>query len=230
MSKETPILFTGGMVRAILDGRKTQTRRIVKLPKDRGTWEQSLFEGSQCVDSKGRPGRDMVCISNTTTGKTIACPYGQPGEYLWVRETWAIGFSTDNAWHATDDRIKSIAEPQRYSRRYAADGTKGFWGKWRPSIFMPRWACRLRLELTDVRVERLQEITEADAIAEGVQPLKKTAPHCRQFYKSYRLSGDGTFCERTAMDSYRTLWESINGEGSWAANPWVWVLTFRRAA
>ena len=195
MPDKHPILFTPENVRAILEGRKTQTRRLVKLT-DAGR-----------IKKPGSPKNWHPDDANAVQ----ACPYGMRGDRLWVRETWAIGVSTGNSWHSEDGRIKSIAEPHRYSRRYAADGTEGFCGKWRPSIFMPRWACRLVLELTEVRVERLQECSEADAIAEGVKPCGHSSFHV-----------DEHTC------SYKKLWESINGDGSWAKNPWVWVLTFKR--
>lgn len=204
MPRAHPILFTPENVRAILDGRKTQTRRLNGLKKFNEQPDRWRLEGNTFAFDGGF---DYVPLPK--------CPYGQPGDRLWVRETWAIGLSTGNSWHSEDDRIKSIAEPQRYSRRYAADGTQGFWGKWRPSIFMPRWACRLWLELTEVRVERLQECSEEDAIAEGVTVG--------------RIVGSEEF-SISAVAAYQELWGSINGEDSWAANPWVWVLTFRKVS
>lgn len=225
--KESPILFTGEMVRAILDGRKTQTRRILKVqplpPVTRWIMHDHWWVPKGVNDAV-----QQQFIS--TWPNALKCFYGQPCDRLWVRETWAIGVSTDNSWHSENGRIKSIAEPQRYARRYAADGTEGFYGKWRPSIFMPKWACRLWLELTDVRVERLQEITEADAIAEGV----KVCPNMngREGTTGYVWPGSpydlSGLCHSSAITAFSQGWESINGADSWADNPWVWVLTFRR--
>lgn len=228
MPKETPTLFTGEMVRAILDGRKAQTRRMIKSPSRKHDHFTLVDYGDGLWPYLSDDGESSITDDGNETA--IECPYGKPGDRLWVRETWAIGVSTGNSWHSENGRIKSIAEPQRYARRYAADGTEGFYGKWRPSIFMPKWACRLWLELTDVRVERLQEVTEADAIAEGV----KVCPNMngREGTTGYVWPGSpydlSGLCHSSAITAFSQGFESINGADSWAANPWVWVLTFRR--
>ena len=139
--KERPILFSGPMVRAILDGRKTMTRRIVKQQADNGGYCQSLD-----------PDKGVWLVHN---GGSIRCPYGQPGDRLWVRETWS-------AWTGG---MTSCGEERAPQIEYKA--TSQSEGPWRPSIFMPRWASRILLEITDVRVERLNDISEEDAIAEG---------------------------------------------------------------
>lgn len=198
--KERPILMSGPMVRAILDGRKTQTRRVVK-PQPTFVNAEALYVIQEFPDEPHRE---------------IDCPYGKVGDRLWVKETFCTPFT-----------IGAPGQGQKIRFR-ASHVEDGFTYKWRPSIFMPRWASRITLEIVSVRVERLQHISEEDAIAEGVEPLRKLAPQMPHHWKSYRLSGDGTFCEATAWDSYRTLWESINGNGSWAANPWVWVVEFKR--
>lgn len=166
------------MVRAILAGRKTQTRRIVK-PLHMAT-----------VDAEQFPILAM-------------CPHGRPGDRLWVKETWG----------ALPHMMGGV---QRETLRYRADGEyqneRGTW-RWRPSIHMPRWASRITLEITDVRVERLQDISEADAKAEGVS-MPDGTPTPPDFW-SYQ-------------QEFRHLWEQINGPGSWDANPFVWVVTFRR--
>lgn len=166
------------MVQAILAGRKTQTRRILK--------QQDI----RIHSIEGWPA--------SSTGE-VKCPYGQVGDVLWVRETWDFG----------------------YPYAYKADGALPI-TKWRPSIHMPKAACRLFLRITNVRVERLQDISEEDAIAEGVSRYPKSPIYG---YKNY-LHED-MYC-LTAVDSFRTLWHSINGEQSWNDNPWVWVVEFER--
>lgn len=244
--RERPILFSGPMVRAILDGRKTQTRRAVK-PQ----WSADVDEVSE------RPALDRVlkCMVSGHSGEwgddhgldeVRRCPYGQPGDRLWVRETFAYVRHSQNYESGGDDCFfewdteiygPKIAEHlngnPRYSSFsaalcYAADGedenpaelypSTNLDGKvvrpaeirWQPSIFMPRWASRITLEITAVRVERLQEISETDAVAEGV----------------LGRGGD----KSRARTEFMMLWRSINGPRSWDANPWVWVVEFRRVA
>jgi hypothetical protein len=191
--KERPILFSAPMVRALLEGRKTQTRRIMKpQPED----------GTDCPYHMGA-GQDR---------KARVCPYGQPGDRLWVRETFAYHVQAIGAKRDEDGPFV-----------YKADGTEQcrLDDKWKPSIFMPRWASRILLEIIAVRVERLQDISEEDARSEGVanggclncgcdEPCGCTSPH------------------PDARDSFISLWESINGAGSWDANPFVWILEFQR--
>lgn len=189
--KERPILFSGAMVRALLAGTKTQTRRVVKpLPITLNRDTNSLE-----VDDEN--------IANGRFAKQVPCPYGQTGDRLWVRETWAYGI---HAMAAKRDENGPFV--------YAAEGTTQgrLCDRWRPSIYMPRWASRITLEITDVRVERLQDISPDDCIAEGAWPI------------AHRELGRG----HEAVATYQTLWESINGPGSWDANPWVWVVEFRR--
>jgi hypothetical protein len=176
--KERPILFSTEMVKAILEGRKTQTRRIVKKqPHGAGEWARQLASW---------------LFPNVNPYIKLKCPYGQPGDRLWVRETFLI----EHSCHKNFYEYRAD-----YSDTIALDVI------WRPSIFMPREACRLMLEVTDVRVERLQDITEEDAIAEGTVRIHR--------YK-------------TMVWEYETLWESINGKGSWDKNPWVWVIEFKK--
>lgn len=204
---ERPILFSGPMVRALLDGRKTQTRRIVKgltiaadrvHPNDGGSLGARVFTDGEAVQQ-------------------VRCPYGVPGDTLWGRETHAI-YNTHGQHRADGLRWGPWGG---LPTMISDDGTKiayfreGFDrcdpGRWRPSIHMPRWASRLTLAITEVRVERLQDISEADAEAEGVQ-IPALVPILGAFWSS--------------RDGYARLWESINGKGSWAANPWVWAVTF----
>jgi hypothetical protein len=209
--KERPILFQGAMVRAILSGAKTQTRRAIKLQTGRTFDEHALVGAIQEL----RPVYDSV--AKTTVGHRAAlirCPYGRPGDRLWVRETaliWAsnreVAYADDHEWNGIKRDMWNIAaqkqaDPERWP------GINNW--KATPSIHMPRWASRITLEITDVRVERLQDISEADAIAEGAEPIL--------------VPPDGGSCPH--VEGYRTLWESINGEGSWDANPWVWVVEF----
>jgi hypothetical protein len=187
--KERPILFSAPMVRALLAGTKTQTRR--ELAPD-------LF-----VSGGGAVVR-MVSVGPATTGiQEVRCPYG--GSRLWVRETWA-------APH-TYDHLPPRLIPQDARIHYAATEERGGL-LWRPSIHMPRWASRITLEVTGVRVERLQDISIADAMAEGVVEtnanLRGLEPCMEWRY------------------AYEDLWRQINGPDSWDANPWVWVIEFRR--
>lgn len=191
---ERPILFSAPMVRAILDGTKTQTRRVVKgVPAD------LIFTGAM-MKSEG-----WVDFGGRDEHKRIHCPYGQPGDRLWVRET----FSGPHCMEASEGCAS--VPPSKWARSsrlwYWADGNPadGDWTRPRPSIHMPRWASRITLEVTGVRVERLHDITEADAVAEGA-------------------STPGPFAVHHFMD----LWTSINGAESWNANPWVWVVEFKR--
>ncbi|GIK74431.1 MAG: hypothetical protein BroJett021_34190 [Chloroflexota bacterium] len=189
--KARSILFSGAMVRAILDGVKTQTRRIVKPP-------------SKIVPEWPFP--------------ITPCPYGQAGDRLWVRETW---------WQDRRDQLVAVMDVDGYTiDKHQASNATGchvgdmaglranqFWRK-RPSIHMPRWASRITLEIVAIRVERLQDISEADAIAEGIEPM---------------FLGETPDMKRLgARVQFKELWERINGPGSWAANPWVWVIEFRR--
>lgn len=194
--KERPILFSAPMVQAILAGTKTQTRRIVKPQPD--AW----CGGTLCVQftpDDQRLGR---------LGKPILCPYGVPGDRLWVRETWAVSHVID---HLKPREIQKGAGIVYYT---ATENTGGMMQ--RPSIFMPRWASRITLEITDVRVERLQEISEEDALAEGAKPYLLPVHPARE---SLRY-----------VEGFAQLWEQINGPGSWDANPWVWAINFRRTS
>lgn len=229
--RERPILFNGAMVRAILDGRKTQTRRAVKLPwapASLGEWEAGTISADPAANSTGLPIPLQGCIWHTRTGKSLMCPHGQSGDRLWVRETWGYRGS---CWSTESPDEKAVdihyqADDGRASYNRAVDDHSGlpkqraprpdedyiedyyngyldrYWKQWRPSIHMPRWACRLVLEITDVRVERLQAISEADAVAEGV-------------------STPGPFAAHHFMD----VWKATGGD--WAGNPWVWVIGFQ---
>jgi len=211
--KERPILFSAPMVRAILDGSKTQTRRVVKQDRD------------GLLDCRPTPAWDAFW-------KCVACPYGQPGDRLWVRETWNV---THHSQLAPGENIAKSAEDCVRDNNgfmpscaegvvYAADGVTSHpvhgKARWRPSIHMPRWASRILLEIVSVRVERLQDISEDDARAEGIEYSERFGGYCVGMAEHYN-SHDPRL-------SYASLWESINGPDSWSANPWVWVIAFRR--
>ncbi|WP_454056073.1 hypothetical protein [Cupriavidus sp. Marseille-Q8015] len=230
--KERPILFSVPMVRAILGGRKTQTRRAVKLPHDNplGTWEPMTIggpNGGRTADGRTIPLQGGIW--HTRTGECLASPYGQPGDRLYVREAWR---STKELDPHSGGRIEVMCLDAGYSIpwapiRYEADGERRNWqhtgtpphggppepGRYRHARFMPRWASRILLEITGVRVERLNDCSEADAEAEGIAFLREVP------------DADETL---TARQLYECLWDSINGTGAWAANPWVWVVEFRR--
>ncbi len=224
--KERPILFSAPMVRAILVGRKTQTRRVVKLvdtlPDGRGLKAIKKPASLTClplVDGKfqyspygGAPYEPYPSVSEF-------CPYGERGDRLWVRE---------NGWERPDRTRKQMREGADTwaPYYYDADGIcvadiDGFGFKRRPSIHMPRWASRITLEITAVRVERLQDISEEDAEAEGVY----------EYIGEPQVECDGQvlhFPDASFVRGYLSVWQSIYGSGSWDANPWVWVLEFRK--
>ncbi len=208
--KERPILFSGPMVRAILEGRKTMTRRMVKFV-NQANLSKFMSHGVSRVSWCDKPGEPMAMDE---TDFLTWCPYGVPGDRLWVRETFAEVGCT--GWPIN-----------KFEYAYRADFTNGNWEgyadmcfeKWKPSIFMPRAASRILLEVTDVRVERLQDITEADAKAEGVEPDDEQG-----YWKGYLHPG----VHNSAKKSFSGLWRSINGYESWDQNPWVWVVEFRK--
>lgn len=218
MSTERPILFSAPMVRAILAGTKTQTRRVVK---------------GQALEWL-RP--DGFTPEFTAAPENGLCPYGQPGDRLWLRETWQYADWTDDGepWirYCADDGRQICANvPDEWADRLMDTWAELSTGmnigepaadrKWRPAIHMPRWASRITLEITGVRVERLQDISEADALAEGIVQLKDGG---------YGLPAGEHYHSADPRQSYLSLWDAINGPGSVEANPWVWVVEFKRAA
>lgn len=206
-----PILFKSEMVRAILDGKKTQTRRVIKP-------QPEIIKGNPNI------------LSNTAQGilKT-RCPYGYPGDNLWVRETWRplegyedikpsdipegepIVYLRDCLQHPEKYPIYN----QPYEKTYDCS-------PWKPSIFMPRWASRIDLSTKDIRVEKVQDISEEDAIAEGIDKSGT-------FWKDYRKGGMKQVMLQDPIDSFRTLWNLINEKRGfgWDVNPWVWVINFK---
>lgn len=216
--KERGLIFGAPMVRALLADRKTQTRRILKLPPavvKRGIhprmdeWMPNRYTkgsgqyagGNPDFTGDQPPGLLVTCLDGTC--QRVPCPYGFPGDKLYVRETWASRLDRDDTKPrdllADRDSVYFWADPQTCNT-----GCGGGAGKKRPGIFLPRWASRLTLEVTEVRVQHLQSLNEEDAVAEG-------------------WDGDGC-----PIPWYSELWTQINGPGSWEANPFVWALSFRR--
>ncbi|WP_313316446.1 hypothetical protein [Pseudomonas sp.] len=231
-AKERPILFSGPMVRAIIAGRKTVTRREIK-PRMRSADTQ--FELHQQPDGSWRPLHtfDESCMDAKGTEHPIVCPYGQVGDRLWVREAWAqinVAQAPGESWVVYRE----------------CDNRTDYGGPWKPSIHMRRLDSRILLEVTDVRVERLQEISDDQAKAEGMvytdfgmqeRPGKVSLDGGKTFHpvKPQQApgwhAGDATHpdqCLDRARWAFANLWEKINGEYSWDANPWVWVVEFKR--
>ena len=209
--KERGIIFNSEMVRAILDGRKTQTRRIVKnVMPDNGMWLKK--------PTKTRSGTTTHVLD---APKYNLCPLGKAGDHLWVRETWMPDAPRDGTWGdvefygCKDSQLSMIPEHFRKSEycihRASWDGDELV--GWTPSIHMPRWASRITLEITDVRVERLNDISNDDAKSEGCW---------------YGRGGGTPDKALTPSDQFPTLWEEIYGDGSWSSNPWLWVIEFKR--
>lgn len=260
--KERPILFSAPMVRALLAGTKTQTRRIMKpqpVSNHRGQFNFSTFTDDEGIETYWQ---------NYPLWGPVRSPYGQPGDRLWVRESWRIGAWNENDGSVALDYMADNASPRGWitiPEHADPDGEifRNLWiqssndaenagvkcdeagqYRWqpgespcrrRPSIHMPRWASRILLEITAVRVERLQDISGSDAAAEGVR-----VPCDEQGRPLLRLTGriaPSKFCTKRPPDwdandylrfEYAELWETINGTGSWDANPFVWVIEFKQ--
>lgn len=224
--KERGMIFNDEMVRAILEGRKTQTRRIMK--------NQPAEVGPEAPVMVRKIGAGFQWCGADGVSSVFNCPFGIVGDRIWVRETWAILGNEDGCSVDWNDNLcrgdeKSAARIYRASCEQKP-GDYGLWsipddadwkphtvnekfdGGWRPSIHMPRWASRILLEITDVRVERLRDMSEADAKAEGASPAmyKITPPEA-----VYRVG-------------FGDIWRSIYGQDNWLSNPWVWVIEFKR--
>ena len=208
-----PIIFSAPMVRAILDGRKTMTRRVVKpQPPARGVGMRD-HKMALSTDDEG----ENLHVYSQSAGSgswTARCPYGQPGDRLWVRETFALRQDcepdTDKARHYAMYRADGgdAADPMNWH---------DYGGKWKPSIFMPRWASRITLEVTGVRVEMLQAISQSNVFAEGLHNAQQSEIEMRV---GHTLS---------AQQCYFELWDQINAKRApWASNPWVFVIEFKR--
>lgn len=230
--KQRPMLFTGPMVRATLDGRKGQTRRIMNPqpegePRPLEQWSHGIARacGKSPTDDEIKQhveklrGRVFPFTTGYSDGLvSYPCPYGRPGDQLWIRETWGAHFMYDDVkpseiYHEDGDSLwcRATSDDKPISGRCVGSQR----GKWRPSIFMPRWASRILLEITDIRVERLQAISQDDCRAEGCPGGHDSIP-------DYGYSA-------TPREHFEWIWESINGKGSfYAANPFVWVIEFKR--
>ena len=222
--KERPILFSGPMVRAIREGRKTQTRRVLKPhPVSMGvssyggerqgyTWKPESLNRSWNEDD-ANPYRGA---SLATAALACECPHGKPGDRLWVRETFCDLNTTE--WGRPCLAFAADCKDDPHSERLRQE----YGYRWTPSIFMPRWASRLTLEVVSVKVERLQGISRADAVAEGIYLNEN------DFWTAGKMGPGkvlaGLDCPEAA---YGRLWEFINGPGSWLVNPWVWVVEFK---
>lgn len=211
---ERPILFSGPMVRAILEGRKTATRRIVEPqpPADCQAWAGWILDSTVGKDVGKASWHDQTGPLAFKTHH-VRCPYGHPGDLLWVRETFRGAAGYDGQ------------PPSQWGNKpiwYEADGepSEEWWHlsvKSKPSIHMPRWASRINLEVTGIRVEKLKAITPADILLEGIRTSKGTVI--------------GDICAHDPDElqfQFANLWENINGPGSWDANPWVFAVNFRR--
>ncbi len=213
--KEHPILFNGEMVRAVLEGRKTQTRRVVKNAVGDAIVKNGIFYPL--------PTCERIRLVHWTGMQSLlkTCPYGQPGDWLWVRETWCSCGLTDREgliYRATDGMD-------------ADDFDSG--NRWCPSIHMPRWASRITLDVIGVRVERVQDITETDAKAEGVKWVQGSVT-AQPYYEVWHGGKPGSahckcYCNVDARPVFRRLWDSINASRGygWDANPFVWVVEFK---
>jgi len=259
--RERGILFSGPMVRAILAGRKTQTRRTFKRPRHMpvvGTMKYDPMEHTSwhragdgtwvgvepaATTPESRAEADAFVLQTYPSGG-VRCPYGAPGDRLWVREAWQQVFaSVDPESNIVDDvtAFQTLNPSYRGALAYAANvgwedtvEERGF--PWRPSLLMPRWASRLTLAVESIRVERAQAISDADVEAEGMNEeavealwaaatLKRRAelwPFARE-----ALADRGPLTDWRAIDLWRAGWTLINGRASWDANPWVWVVGFK---
>lgn len=229
---ERSILFSTPMVRAILAGTKTQTRRIVKH-RITGPNPPGAFYDWRDAHTNKWLGAHGGVMAFAKCNAAALCPYGKPGDLLWVRESFAI---VPRTAYARSDGVRQTLRPDdgEDAAIYRADWVRSAGGlRWRPSIHMPRWASRITLEITDVRVERLQAIGRDDAIAEGVEwnrcPTHQTQRSMEAQIAANRIGMAAHWeGEIDYVGGYRWLWESIHGENAWVLNPWVWVIEFRR--
>lgn len=246
--KERPILFSSAMVRAILEGRKTQTRRVIN-PQPRSTCCTGgvIDKPISPTDIWHLAGYENTWgFRSSSTGVALSgawkCHYGQPGDRLWVRETyriasinartasqfWTIQFKEGFGVLPHPQPERELFLPLVERDEFTESNTGIDFGKWRPSIHMPRWASRITLEVVSVRVERLQDISDDDAVAEGVKDLC----HCGDYVQDHGYhSGHGAVSmPGYARDEFSGLWDSINAKRgySWESNPWVWVIEFKR--
>lgn len=211
--KERGMIFNAEMVRAILDGRKTQTRHIMKLqPETPGAGLRYITESHK----KSEVGKYFWCISDAlgmrARSAVFTCPFGAVGDRIWVRETFRVhSRATDVATLVYRASVRNSWTEQTHRVPVAVCNKPATPEKWTPSIHMPRWASRILLEITDVRVERLRDLSEEDAKSEGITP-----------------SAGGVLPGWEYRINFRDLWMDIYGTDNWEANPWVWVIEFKR--
>jgi hypothetical protein len=210
--KERPIIMSAESVRAILDGRKTQTRRLIKSVRCRRSGQITEF-GESDTNGYDFHYRNRWAQWNDVSNEKMVnrCPYGIIGDRLWVREAFAT---------VECNRAKACAYKEKYENASV---------KWKSPIYMPRWASRLTLEITDIKVERLQDMRQRDAIAEGVTPLDKIVKGSDVVHPVGAIPKDVELVGNDYLGAYKTLWNSINAKRgySWESNPWVWVISFR---
>lgn len=239
--KEIPILFKDDMVRAILEGRKTQSRRVIKpqpILMDSGTWYPSEHPG----DKKNKTGLHYANEKHMRKGLAIDfCPYGQPGDILWVKEyfSWVTLVEKD-PWDSLFSAIKRVPANSPHDHAGCKVGmlyraTDTDWegeAPWKSSLFMPRWASRINLEVVSVRAERVQEINEEDVKAEGIGSFAgNIGSHSNptDFYVAFPEKEGGFLF---ASEAFEALWNFINAKRGygWDVNPWVWRIEFKAAA
>lgn len=206
---ERGMIFNGEMVRAILDGRKTQTRRVLATYQDAvkfcPEWDVNGKQIFIVLGEKDHTGMNPVITA-------IPCPFGQHGDRIWVRETFRVhSRATDVATLVYRASVRNSWTEQTHRVPVAVCNKSATPEKWTPSIHMPRWASRILLEITDVRVERLRDLSEEDAKSEGITP-----------------SAGGVLPSWEYRINFRDLWMDIYGTDNWGANPWVWVIEFKR--
>jgi hypothetical protein len=239
--KNRPIIFSGEMVRAILDGRKTQTRGPISLPR----WAEACNEDYD-FEMDGEPLWPHAISKKTGCMTSIECPYGEEGDHLWVREAFADVEGLD---YMNPGNISETHKNMRWFKAgmHSCSRPDNMRGKWRPSIFMPRWASRIALEVLSIRVERLQDISAFDALQEGINlpvpsgcdvaPFPKDFGEWTEEKRECWIEGQArtTYLTRCTdaqdhVDAFHKLWDSIyasKGQG-WETNPWVWAVEFKR--
>ena len=204
--KERPILMSAPMVRALLQKQKTQTRRVMK--------SQPYTLEAEGFGYATKAGGFVSLVSEHCLNE---CPYGKPGNRLWVKETFHWSLKLDAIYKTCiDPGLEQLIDFYRIKQCK----------KWVPSIFMPRWASRITLEITEVRVQRLQKISWEDCIAEGIVGTDASAVITQRMSTSEQEGLLGAGWSEYLRAAYRSLWEQLNGAGSWDANPWVWAISF----
>lgn len=226
MTKERPILFSAPMVRAVLEGRKAQTRRVIKPQpaEPPAGWYPDAYNHSEMWTFWGPRGTPE---QGRCTLPLFKCPYGKPGDRLWVRENFNVIVHSDMT---DEDRVSVTYRADNKPAMIQLD-TDTEWeqaGRLKkhdtvPSIHMPRWASRITLEIAAVRVERLQDISEIDSRAEGIEQVTDF----RGEWFCYDNSNPNAGVFKEARTAFYDFWQSINGADSWDANPWVWVVEFK---